>query len=158
LAAQIIDLWNSVFFVRRGVEVVLYKGRERRSGPSAGIADLPHHLLEDDITSDSESSDDDDDEEFYDDDRYAATAYNVYGRQAYGMSQHQMSNIAEARRRRQEARADRKRRRKQKKMRRKVKERERKYGLYITCVPQSGAPSVSPNMAPASLPGYGGRY
>jgi len=36
LAADPVDLWNSAFFLVRGVEVVLYKGRERRSGPNAG--------------------------------------------------------------------------------------------------------------------------
>jgi hypothetical protein len=49
LAADLVDLWNSSFFLARGVEVVLYKGRERRSGPNAGLIDrqLPTYDADD---------------------------------------------------------------------------------------------------------------
>ena len=40
LAADVIDLWNASFFRMRGVEVILYKGRERRSGRYAGTVDM----------------------------------------------------------------------------------------------------------------------
>jgi hypothetical protein len=81
LTADLIDLWNTSFFLKRGVEVVLFKGRERRSGRNAGAVEL--HLpgfddtpLSDESESESESSDDDDDH----DDRYRHSAYGgVYG-------------------------------------------------------------------------------
>ena len=40
LAADVVDLWNTSFFRVRGVEMVLYKGRERRSGRYAGTVDV----------------------------------------------------------------------------------------------------------------------
>lgn len=39
IVADLINLWNKSFFLPRRVEVVLYKGRERRSGPRAGKSD-----------------------------------------------------------------------------------------------------------------------
>jgi hypothetical protein len=39
IVAMFINQWNNSFFIPRRVEVVLYKGRERRSGPLAGTED-----------------------------------------------------------------------------------------------------------------------
>lgn len=39
IVADLINLWNNSFFLPRRAEVVLYKGRERRSGPRAGTVD-----------------------------------------------------------------------------------------------------------------------
>lgn len=39
IAADIIDVWNTAFFLPRGIETVLFKGRIRRSGPMAGHRD-----------------------------------------------------------------------------------------------------------------------
>ncbi|KAG1874726.1 hypothetical protein DFJ58DRAFT_322410 [Suillus subalutaceus] len=39
IVADLINLWNNSFFLPRRVEIVLYKGRERRSGPRAGTVD-----------------------------------------------------------------------------------------------------------------------
>lgn len=39
IVADLINLWNKSFFLPRRVEVILYKGREPRSGPHAGIVD-----------------------------------------------------------------------------------------------------------------------
>ncbi|KAG2343464.1 hypothetical protein BDR05DRAFT_963008 [Suillus weaverae] len=39
IVADLINLWNRSFFRSRRVEVILYKGRERRSGPRAGTVD-----------------------------------------------------------------------------------------------------------------------
>ncbi|KAG2339838.1 hypothetical protein BDR05DRAFT_967449 [Suillus weaverae] len=39
IVADLINLWNRSFFLSRRVEVILYKGRERRSGPRAGTVD-----------------------------------------------------------------------------------------------------------------------
>lgn len=126
LLADLIDLWNASFFIRRGVEVVLYKGRERRSGSNAGVVDLPSHLLQD---SQNSSSSDDDSET---DDDIEPGAYGYYPPAVPG--QGSMAEVLELRRRRNEMRAEKKRRRKERKMRRKERARERKYALYLTCV------------------------
>ncbi|KAG2043148.1 hypothetical protein BDR03DRAFT_942986 [Suillus americanus] len=39
IVADLINWWNNSFFLPRRVEIVLYKGRERRSGPRAGNTD-----------------------------------------------------------------------------------------------------------------------
>lgn len=134
LTSDLIDLWNASFFLKRGVEIVLFKGRERRSGRNVGAVEL--HLpgfddptgLSDDSEDDEDSSEDDDDL----DDRYRQGAYgSVYGRGVEG----QMAELQEAKRiRRERKRVEKKRRRAEKKQRRKQKEAERKYALYITCV------------------------
>ncbi|KAJ7638584.1 hypothetical protein FB45DRAFT_903294 [Roridomyces roridus] len=150
LAADLIHLWNSSFFFHRGVEVVLYKGRERRTGPSAGVVDLPlmsHDDRDDDSSSSSSSSEDSDSD---DGARYPNTY--MYGQQG------PMPDVLEQRRRRREMKAEKKRRRKEKKARRKAKQREKKYSLYITCVPNGGPAGQGAGMmagAPMGVPGYG---
>lgn len=133
LTADLIDLWNASFFIRRGVEVVLYKGRERRSGPNAGVADLPPHLL----TADSLSSSSEDDSDSDDEDPNIS-----YGYYRPGGGQGSMAEVLEIRRRRNELRAEKTRRRKERKLRRKEKARERQYALYLTCV-RPGGPGSS---------------
>lgn len=140
LTADLMDLWNASFFGRRGVEVVLYKGRERRSGRSVGTVDL--HLPgfdtyddSDDYDSSGDSSDDSSEDER--DDRYRhGNAYGgVYGRQVDS----QMAELREARRLRRERKAEKKLRRREKKRRAKLRELERKYSLYLTCTsPREG--------------------
>jgi len=39
LARDLIELWNTSFFLARGVELVLYKGNERRTGAQAGLVE-----------------------------------------------------------------------------------------------------------------------
>ncbi|KAL6298737.1 hypothetical protein BKA93DRAFT_830439 [Sparassis latifolia] len=136
LTTDLIDLWNVSFFLARGVELVLYKGRERRSGRSIGTVDL--HLpgfdtYESVSSDDSEDSDDSDDSQ---DDRYGYGAYaGVYGRQVEG----QMAEVREARRVRREKKAEHRKRKIEKKRRQKMKEMERKYSLYLTCTsPREG--------------------
>lgn len=133
LAADLIDLWNTSFFFKRGVEVVLFKGRERRSGRGAGSVEL-HLPGFDDIldVSDTDSSSSDSDT---DDDDYDRSRYGAYGG-AYGSRQSsQMAELAEARRlRREKKKLDKKRRKQEKKQRKKQKEAERTYALYVTCV------------------------
>ena len=135
LTSDLIELWNASFFLKRGVEVVLFKGRERRSGRLAGSVDL--HLpgfdgaggaSDSSDSEDSSSEDDDDDRE----DRYRRGAYGgVYGRQQEAA----LSELHEAKRlRRERKKAEKKRRKLEKKQRRKQREAERKYALYITCV------------------------
>jgi len=115
LVSDLIDLWNTNFFLTRRVEVVLYKGRERRSGPNAGTTD--HHLpgfgesSSDDSSSESSESDSDSD-------RY-------YGRG---------TDLTDSRRRRKE-KEEKKKRKKEKRQRQKAKEREKIYALYLTYLP-----------------------
>jgi len=117
MIADLIDLWNNSFFLHRRIEVLLYKGRERRSGPHAGIVDnhLPHY----DSDGSSDSSDSSSSTESgSEDDRYPA-----YGR-----------DLTESARRRRE-KEEKKRRKKEKKAKKKAKEREKRYAIYVTYVP-----------------------
>ncbi|CDO73981.1 hypothetical protein BN946_scf185043.g30 [Trametes cinnabarina] len=130
LAADVIDLWNASFFKPRGVEMVLYKGRERRSGRLAGTVDMNLPGFDEyDVSSPSDSSDDDDgsaEERHRDRDRYGAYG-GVYGRQAE-------AELREARRARRERKAERKKRKMEKKIRKRAKELERTYAIYLQCV------------------------
>ena len=120
LTADMIDLWNASFFLPRGVEMILYKGRERRSGRYAGTVDM--HLPGFDRVDVSSPSESDDSEDEYDDrDRYR------YGG-AYGRS----DGDARARRERKQ---ERKKRKMEKKIRKRTKELERSYAIYLQCVP-----------------------
>lgn len=120
LVADLIDLWNSNFFITRRVEVVLFKGRERRSGANAGVVDYNLPGLRPD-TSDSSSSSDSGSES----DRYAG-----YGRGV---------DLTESRRRHKE---EKKRRKKEKRLRKKAKELERAYTLYLAYVHPRDLPSA----------------
>ncbi|KAJ7068183.1 hypothetical protein C8F01DRAFT_1334976 [Mycena amicta] len=156
LAIDLIDLWNVSFFSPRGVEIILYKGRERRSGTQAGTEDiqLPIYDDHDDSSSSSSSSSSSDSDD--DDPRYAQMY--MYGQQPGQAA----AEVMEQKRRR---RAEKKRRRKEKKARRKAKAREKKYALYIACVASGvngqmgmGAPpqmmhGISPGMP---MNAYGG--
>ncbi|KZT72679.1 hypothetical protein DAEQUDRAFT_595388 [Daedalea quercina L-15889] len=141
LAADLIDLWNASFFGRRGVEVVLYKGRERRSGRGAGTVDL--HLPgfdtydpdSDEYGSSDDSSDVSSDDDRDDRHRYGSAYGGVYGRQVDS----QIAELREARRLRRERKAEKKLRKREKKRRAKMRELERKYALYLTCTsPREG--------------------
>ncbi|PIL36851.1 hypothetical protein GSI_00541 [Ganoderma sinense ZZ0214-1] len=120
LAADVVDLWNASFFRVRGVEMVLYKGRERRSGRYAGTVDVNLPGFDKfDVSSPSEDDSDDSDEDRYRDrDRYG----DVYG---------------EGRRRkeRKAEKAEARRRKMEKKIKRRQREMERSYAVYIQCVP-----------------------
>jgi len=101
------------FFGPRGVELVLYKGRERRTGPQAG--QLDSELDDSDDFSSSSSSDSD----------HGHPAGGHYGRPPVEMS--------DSRRRRNEEKQERRRRRKEKKARRKAKAKG--YSVYVTYLP-----------------------
>ncbi|RPD80602.1 hypothetical protein L226DRAFT_452709 [Lentinus tigrinus ALCF2SS1-7] len=122
LTADVIDLWNASFFRTRGVEMILYKGRERRSGRLAGTVDM--HLPgfdRFDVSSPSESEDTEDDDSADDRDRYR------YG----GGSGYSRSDT----RRTRERKAERKKRKMDKKVKKRMKELERSYAIYLQCVP-----------------------
>ncbi|KAF5369979.1 hypothetical protein D9758_001327 [Tetrapyrgos nigripes] len=144
LTANLLGLWNDQFFERRGIEIVIYKGRQRRSGSKAGVVDLPMPSLDDtdSLSSSSSSSDSDDDN---DDPRYGANPANpyggggYYGRPGYGT----MDGGMEERQRRIAAKADKKRRKKEKKIRKKAKAIEKKYALYLTSIPTGIAGGIA---------------
>jgi hypothetical protein len=113
LVADLIDLWNSSFFLTRRVEVVLFKGRERRSGANAGAVDYNLPGLRPDTSSESSSSSDSGSES----DRYAGYARG--------------GDLTESRRRHKERKEEKRRRKKEKRHRKKAKELERAYTLYL---------------------------
>ena len=136
LTADLIDLWNASFFLRRGVEVVLFKGRERRSGRAIGSVEL-HLPGFDDIASVSESDSSSSSESESDDDFGDRARYGPYGGAYGGRAATQMAEMHEARKlRRERKKAEKKRRRFEKKQRKKQREAERTYALYLTCVPR----------------------
>jgi len=132
VAADLIELWNNSFFAQRGVEVVLFKGHERRSGPWTGQVERNLPGFGDDSDSDSStvSSDSDSSEGKY----ARAGGGGGGGGGYYG------GYAADAKRRKAERKAEKKRKNKDKKARRRARERERTYALYITCItPRDGA-------------------
>lgn len=136
------------------MEVVLYRGKERRSGKYAGIIDKDLPYLEEPDDAPSSEDEDLDDTDGSDVDYLAGRHGN-----AYGNPQQQLADVFEAGRRRKEAKlaakADRKRRRHEKNRRRREKFRERKYSLYLTGVPTHVGSGGGPGSG-----GYagGGRY
>lgn len=135
VAAEMIELWNSSFFLRRGVEVVLYKGRECRTGPGAGRKSARLDRAEIDESSDESSTDSSLSDS--DDGRRQAGYGSHYGGGGggYGEPGGQWGADTEA------ARRERRHRKKEKKRRereRKRKEKSKKYSLWITCVPMPG--------------------
>jgi hypothetical protein len=121
LCADLLELWNNSFFLTRGIELVLFKGHYRRSGPNAGLMErhlpLSDEEREEEVSSESSSeSSSEEDSDLSEDDRYGR-----YGE-------------AEARRRRREKKAEKKRRHRERKLRRKEKEREKRYALYVFSV------------------------
>jgi hypothetical protein len=126
LSADLINLWNVSFFGPRGVELVLYKGRERRTGPHAG--QLDPKLDDSDDSSSSSSSDSD-------------NGHQVGGH--YGRPPAEMSD---PRRRRNEEKQERRRRRKEKKARRKAKAKAKGYSVYVTYLPLGNPNSYGKGM------------
>lgn len=132
VTSELIDLWNNSFFAQRGVEVVLFKGHERRSGPWIGQVERNLPGFNDGSDSDSSSSPSSDSDS--DDGKYARGGAGAGGGGYYG------GYAADAKRRKAERKAEKKRKNKEKKARRRAKERERTYAIYISCVaPRDGA-------------------
>ena len=128
LVADVVDVWNSSFFRARGVEAVLYKGREQRSVRYAGTIDTNLPPLDPlDVSSPSASEDDSEEDAIERRERER-------DRERYG--ERYARQEADARRReRKQDRADRRRRKMDKKVKRRQKEAERTYALYLQCVP-----------------------
>ncbi|KAF8639625.1 hypothetical protein AX17_000890 [Amanita inopinata Kibby_2008] len=157
IVTELLDTWNTAFFLPRGVEVVLYKGAVRYSGPKAGIADLPlsHNDDGDDDESTTSSEEESDDDPYYG----ASHGVGLYGANysrppaAPGYA----AEVMEARRRRREERVERKRRRREKRLRRKQRARDKKFILFTSCVPM-GIHSSMPGGFPALHGGHSGGY
>ena len=134
VTAELIGLWNNSFFAQRGVEIVLFKGHERRSGPWAGQVERNLPGFGDD--SDSDSSDSVSSGSSSSDDKHgrgAAAGGGYYG-----------STYGDSKRRKAERKAEKKRKNKEKKARRRARERERTYAIFITCItPRDGALGAS---------------
>jgi len=126
IVARLVNSWNSSFFMARGVEIVFYRGRERRSGPHAGRLDrdvINFDEPEDDVsTSDSESE-----------------GESEFSMRAGSGTQDPLAEVYEiGRRQRARAEADRKRRRREKNRKRRERMRDRKYWLLLTSIPMTG--------------------
>lgn len=126
--ADLVEHWNSQFFLPRSAEVVLYKGAERRTGPEAGSID--REVLEDAEFDVSSSSEEEDPSDVSDRGGYGAAGYGGM----YGGGGAAAQN-RDRRARRAEAKAERRRKRKEKKMRRRAREAERTYSLYVLYAP-----------------------
>jgi hypothetical protein len=140
--AQLIDLWNAAFFSLRGVELVLYRGRQRRSGPHAGRYDtrLGFEASDDDESDTISSVSSDSDAE----DRYA-----FYGsaHTHHGAGNHWLADSRDARRvRKAEKRLHEKQKRKR---REREKERGSGFSLLLTCT-NEGQSRLPPNSGYAS--------
>ena len=138
VATDLVELWNASFFIPRGVELIVYKGRERRNGKYAGSVDTDlqgFDITADDITDSSSELTEQDSEDAYippGGARYGNTG-GVYGRQDASAIEAQ-----QARARRKEIEHEERRKRKEKQLRRRLRELERKYTLYLTCLPAPG--------------------
>jgi len=133
LAADLVELWNTSFFHPRGVELILYKGNERRTGAQAGQIThrLPRYDEDSSHSSDSGFSDHND-------------RGGPYGRSSYEQE--------EARRRNQEEKQERRKHRKEKRARKKAKT----YSLYISCLSKGAPGTYVGGPSAMSMPGgYG---
>ena len=138
VATDLVELWNTSFFIPRGIEVIIYKGRERRNGKYVGRVDtaLPgFNITVDDITDSSSGlSEGDSDDDYV---PPGGARYGNYGG-VYGRQDPTTIEGREARLRRKEIEEEEKRKRKEKKLRRRLRELERLYTAYLTYVPASG--------------------
>jgi hypothetical protein len=136
----LINLWNVSFFGPRGVELVLYKGRERRTGPHAGQLDPDLTSYDDDYSDDLSSS--------------SSSSLN-YGNPAGGHYGRSPMEMSDSRRRRHEEKQERRRRRKEKKARRKAKAKG--YSVYVSYLPLGNPNSYGKGMMAGgyNYSGYG---
>ena len=135
VVTDLVELWNASFFIPRGIELIVYKGRERRNGQYAGRVDtdLPgFDLTVDDITDSSHESTDRDSEDDYV--PPGGARYGNYGG-VYGRQDPTALEAREARLRRKEIEEEERQRRKEKKLKRRLRELERGYTLHLKYVP-----------------------
>ncbi|EJD00871.1 uncharacterized protein FOMMEDRAFT_169100 [Fomitiporia mediterranea MF3/22] len=117
LVIDLLDLWNSAFFIPRCVELVLYKGRNQKSGRGANNPDTrlaPEELVSSDSDDDDDETDDSEEEGGY------GGQYDSYGRQGHAS-------------RREMARAARQKVKMERKVQREI-ERNKRYALWLRYV------------------------
>ena len=138
VATDLVELWNTSFFAPRGIELIIYKGRERRNGKYAGRVDMDlpgFNLTADDITDSSpDLSEDDSDNDYV---PPGGARYGNYGG-VYGRQDAANIEAREARLRRKEIEEEERKRRREKKVKRRLREMERSYTLHLTCLPAPG--------------------
>ena len=132
MTAELVDLWNGSFFASRGVEVVLFKGHERRSGQAFGQIERNLPGFGDATDSDSSGSSSSDSSDLSDD---------KYGGRGGGSGYY---GSYDPKRKKADRKAEKKRKHKEKKARRRARERERTYALYITCIAPRDGPFSPP--------------
>ncbi|TFK27006.1 hypothetical protein FA15DRAFT_666736 [Coprinopsis marcescibilis] len=128
VAAELIQTWNTSFFEARGVEMVLYRGHQRRSGKLYGRVDLGS---DDDSESSSSSSPDSDSDDPYPPPRP--------GQAPFGAN----NDLAAARRRYYEEKQQTKQRREARRKRNRLRRRNKKYVVYATCIREGGPPRAT---------------
>jgi hypothetical protein len=135
VATDLVELWNASFFIPRGVEAIVYKGRERRNGKYTGRVDtdIPaFNITVDDITDSSPESTGLDSEDDYV--PPGGARYGNYGG-VYGRQDSTNVEAHNARMRRKEIQEQERRKRKEKELRRRLREMEKSYTLYLTYLP-----------------------
>jgi len=132
LIIEITETWNLEFFVKRGVEAILYKGRERRTGDVAKGT----------ISEEEEEEDEDDSESSDDDTDMSERDYLARGRYSYNPGEKWREeggarNVLDRfRTRREQRRTKRLHRDKQERRREKEREaRERPWSLHFRAIP-----------------------
>lgn len=138
VAEKVIATWNTSFFEPRGIEVVLYRGNQRRSGAQYGRKDLKPGTDSESDSEDTESSSetDSDDGDPYGEGGMAAVSGNPDLAQA-------------ARKRYWDERMQTKQRRRERRVRNKRRRMNKKYKLFLTCV-GSGGPKLAPGQSQQS--------
>ena len=131
---DLLDLWNHSFFLPRGIEIVLYKGRDRRSGRGAGLVETRLTRMESDSSLSSSASSED---EFYsdldqgrDDPTGRNRQYGLYGGRYDDRLEKEMRD---ARMYRRQRKAEKKHQAHQRKLTK--REMGKVYALYICYVP-----------------------
>ncbi|CEL59501.1 hypothetical protein RSOLAG1IB_03434 [Rhizoctonia solani AG-1 IB] len=109
---DLVTQWNTTFFIPRGVDISVYKGSTRRSGPQGPSDSAIRHY--DDYDSETSSSSSSSTESSEEDDRYFASA---------------------RREERASKRAERKARRKERRRRRRARKRDGVISIRVRAVP-----------------------
>jgi len=135
MATDLVEVWNDSFFGLRGIELIIYKGRERRNGRYAGRLDMDlpgFDITADDITDSDEGLAEQDSDEDYA--PPSGARYGSYGARVYGRHDPTTLEGRDARLRRKAIREEERRRRKEREARRRVRDLGRTYTIYLTCM------------------------
>ncbi|KAF6762553.1 hypothetical protein DFP72DRAFT_876213 [Ephemerocybe angulata] len=128
IAAELIHTWNTAFFEPRGVEMILYRGGQRRSGRGFGKIDFnPSEGSDWSSSSTSEESSSDGS-----DDPYPPHASNAYSREDKNDLSSARKRYYDDKRRRKDERRDRRRRKRERR-------RNKEYSVMAVCT-RDGAP------------------